>query len=109
MVLNVMEAQKSHFVGKIELNNQNISELQEELSVHMDQTSRNRTRIRIRCCDSLRRLEALLLWLVEVGGCGLTIRIVRRIDNDQEYDEEDYGDVDEKHVDDDDFYKACYC
>jgi len=70
LVLNVMEAQKSHFVGKIELNNQNISELQEELSVHMDQTSRNRTRIRIRCCDSLRRLEALLLWLVEVGGCG---------------------------------------
>ena len=31
MVLNVMEAQKSHFVGKIELNNQNVSELQENL------------------------------------------------------------------------------
>ena len=76
----------------------------------MDQTSQIRTRIRIRCCDSLRRLQALLLCLVEVGECGLKIRIVRRIDNDHDYDDdEDCGDVDEKHVDDDDFYKACYC
>ena len=75
----------------------------------MDQTSQIRTRIRIRCCDSLRRLQALLLCLLEVGGCGLKIRIVRRIDNDHDYDDEDHGDVDEKHVDDDDFYKACCC